>query len=165
MQESNQRRWHRGGADREAYRDCVYQPPCFPGFEPPSPVHPFRHLSGHLLWLEQSKSNRRSLILTHLRIDKKSNPHQSIDRGRVGGLGEGGSKSGCGCRFMSAVKKDFAVSASPSRILLVLFLPGQEKYIGFTIMYRKREKPRRVPRFVTLSSLRSVHPPRYPGKD
>jgi len=24
MQESNQRKWHRGGADREAYRDCWY---------------------------------------------------------------------------------------------------------------------------------------------
>jgi len=35
MQESNQRRWHRGGADREAYRGCFYQLAYFPGFEPP----------------------------------------------------------------------------------------------------------------------------------
>ena len=32
----------RGGADREAYRNCCDRPPCFPGFEPPSPENPFR---------------------------------------------------------------------------------------------------------------------------
>ena len=37
MQESNQRRWHRGGADREAYRGCIRWLAYSPGFEPKCP--------------------------------------------------------------------------------------------------------------------------------
>ena len=40
MQESNQRRWHRGGADREAYRDCVYSLLVFPRLRAALPYVP-----------------------------------------------------------------------------------------------------------------------------
>ena len=42
---STKRIWHRGGADREAYRICGLYLPFFPGFEPPSPMYPFRRWS------------------------------------------------------------------------------------------------------------------------
>ena len=111
---------HRGGADREAYRSCFSSLLFLLGFEPPSPVYPFRRLSALLMQSEQSKSNSHSLIYTQLCIDQKIDPHKSIDGGRVGVLGEGGSKSGYGCQFLSAEKKDFAASASPSRFLWFL---------------------------------------------
>jgi len=41
-QESNQRSQHRGGADHEAYQSIFCGLPFHPGFEPPSPMYPFR---------------------------------------------------------------------------------------------------------------------------
>ena len=40
MQESNQRRWHRGGADREAYRGCFCMLPLFPRLRAALPYVP-----------------------------------------------------------------------------------------------------------------------------
>ena len=86
MQESNQRKWHRGGADREAYRDFDFSLSFYPGFEPPSPMYPFRRWSAEWLWSELSIINIRriniQLVIVH-RID----PIQASDGGRVGAWG------------------------------------------------------------------------------
>jgi hypothetical protein len=75
---------HRGGADREAYRNSLSNPPFFPGFEPPSPVYPFRRLSELFLWSEQSKSNSSRINSTGQRIVQNNDSSRAFDGGRVG---------------------------------------------------------------------------------
>ena len=48
IQESNQRKWHRGGADREAYRSCVYNLSKFPRLRAALPYVPLPALVGRL---------------------------------------------------------------------------------------------------------------------
>ena len=73
MQESNQRKWHRGGADREACLSCVFIPSFFPGFEPPSPMYPFRRWSEEWLWSNLSKSDSCCITNALLGIEDKTN--------------------------------------------------------------------------------------------
>lgn len=105
----------RGGADREAFRNCQHRSSCFPGFEPPSPENPFRRWSEDWLLSKNLKSTSAAYIIEwRPSIVRLAPVHR---RGPGGGLGEGGSKAGYKCWFCGAVTKAFAVSTSPSRFL------------------------------------------------
>jgi hypothetical protein len=82
-------------------------------------MYPFRHWSADLLKSMLLKSGNLSNL--------KSEKNQTFDGGRVGGLGEGGSKAGQESRYYQAVTKDFAVNTSPQPLSLVRFLCGHKK--------------------------------------
>lgn len=105
----------RGGADREAYRNCQHRPSCFPGFEPPSPENPFRRWSKDWLLSKSLKPTSAANIIEWRSSIVRPAPVRR--RGPGGGLGEGGSKAGYKCWFCGAVTKAFAGSTSPSRFL------------------------------------------------
>ena len=113
--QSNQRRWHRGGTDHEAYRNCVYGPSYYPGFEPSSPMYLSRR------WTKDFQQS----FFDH---------NQTTDGGREGVWGEGGSKLGQKCWFAAAVTKDFAVNASPQPLSLVRFLCGSQEMNTYRLM-------------------------------
>ena len=117
MQESNQRKWHRGGADREACQSCNNNLPFYPGFEPPSPMYPFRHWSEEWLQSNLSRSDICFIIIDTAVYRKQKRIKPVHRRGPGRGLGEGGSKAGYQCWLILVATKDFAVSASPRRLL------------------------------------------------
>ena len=125
MQESNQRRWHRGGADREAYRSCIPWLAYFPGFEPPSPMYPFRRWTEDCHWSIQQDGSPQ--FITNAGIPGyRSDSSPSFDGGRVGGWGRAAQSRAehAGC----AMHNDrLCGQRLPQPLSLVHFLCGHKK--------------------------------------
>ena len=89
-------------------------------------MYPFRRWSEEWLWSNLSKSD--SCCITNAQLGIKDKTKKPVyRRGPGGGLGEGGSKVGCKCRFALAVTKGVAVSASPRRLLLFVSCADNKK--------------------------------------
>ena len=102
MQESNQRRWHRGGADREAYRDILPVQPFSPASSRPPLCTPSgagrKNGSNRIPIINSRIAGKCIPVHTHLlfvfkagssKSVEKLSPHnpdhsQSLDGGRVG---------------------------------------------------------------------------------